>query len=105
MKINKLLTKILSASRSKFAPKTDSCLRYLATYPSKKSVKLANRKNKKAKRTSLINIHKMIGNIRNILESDIKFGIMKIPYQLWSRFHDLRWYVIPELLQFRLKAL
>ena len=82
MKINKLLTKILSARRSKFAPKTDSCLRYLATYPSKKSVKPAIRKNKKAKGTSLINIQKMIGNIRNILESEIKFGIMRIPYQL-----------------------
>ena len=49
MKINKLLTKILSAKRSKFAPRTDSCLKYLAIYPSKKSVKLAIKKNKKAK--------------------------------------------------------
>ena len=90
IKINKLLTKILSAKRSKFAPKIDSWSKYLAKYPSKKSVQLAIKKNKIAKWILLIIMQKMIGNMRNILDRDIKFGIMKILCQLWSKFHGLQ---------------
>ena len=46
-----------------------------------------------------------MGKIRNILDKDIKFGIMKILYQLWNKFHDLQWCVIPELLLSRLMVL